>query len=748
MVRCEISSFDHEVRYLRKEGAVLWAKINAVYVTGKAGEADYVTIAIFDITQRKTAENALRKSETDLAAVLDNSQDLIWAVDAEYRLTRWNTAFGRSAGHALGAIESERALKVGQIFPAGAIDAWRNLFDRAKAGEWFRIETNMARGRGDPGVFEVSFNPVRDASGTVVGVACFGRDVTERIRNAKEVIRQQMFLHNIVDLSRAVVFAKDRSGRILVANQTFAEICNRTVPQITRSADAEDVALRAVLTQFEAGDHEVLEKGQDIAPYELSFTTASGHVRVFSVSKRPITAPGTGELAVLTYGREITDLKDAERAVRALNADLESRVESRTRELQRAVGDLATRTHELEVAKEAAEAASRAKSSFLAAMSHEIRTPMNGVIGTVDLLRDTPLNPPQQESVETIRESAYALLAIIDEILDFSKIEAGRLELEAISVDPAAKVRSVCNSLAAAANKAGVDLQAKIGPNLPSAVLIDPVRLRQILLNLAGNAIKFSSKNENRPGRVVMSIEAGASSAESIDLQFSIEDNGIGMTQDEVGKLFKPFTQAETSTTRRFGGTGLGLSICKRLTELMKGTISVQSAPGVGSTFQVTLPVRLDTSPPKLEALPLERSAARPKPGPDPVGSSATHGRILVVEDNELNQRVTMHQLQACGYDADLAVNGRLGLERWRQGDYALIFSDLHMPEMDGYDLAREIRRAESGQRHVPIVAFTANAFKDEIEHCFAAGMDDCLTKPVHLLALKTMLRKWIPEQE
>src|SRR5882757_3912590 len=746
--RREISSFNHETRYLRKDGTVLWAKTSGVYVAAIAGETDHVIIAISDITQRVATQDALQKSETDLAAVLDNSQDLIWAIDADNRLTRWNTAFSRSAAVALGSVQSDRALKVGQPFPTRAIAAWRSLFDRARAGESFRIETKLMRAEGDHGVFEISFNPVRNASGTVGGIACFGRDVTDRIRSASDVVRQQTFLHDIIELSRALIFAKDRSGRILLANQAFAEICDSTVAEVTRPEACASGKLRAVLDQFQAGDQQVLLKGEEVALSELSFMVASGVTRVFSVSKRPITVPGTEEMAVLTHAREITDLKDAERAVRALNADLEFRVESRTRELQRAMDDLATRTRELEVAKDAAEAGSRAKSAFLAAMSHEIRTPMNGVIGMVDLLRDTSLDESQQDSVETIRDSAYALLTIIDEVLDFSKIEAGRLEIESISVVPSLIVRRVRHLLAAAADKAGVKLEARIGPDLPGAVLADPVRLRQILLNLAGNAIKFSAKNRNRPGHVVMSIDAGACSADSIDLHFGVEDNGIGMTADEVSRLFRPFTQAENSTTRRFGGTGLGLSICKQLTELMNGTISVQSTPGVGSRFQVTLPVRIDDRPPPIEAPKPANGAARPASRASAAATPGAPARILVVEDNELNQKVTMRQLIACGYQADLAVNGKLGLQCWRDGDYALILSDLHMPEMDGYDLARAIRRAENAGRHVPIVAFTANADKNEAEHCHAAGMDDCLTKPVQLPALKAVLQKWIPEPE
>ena len=747
IARHETASFAHEVRYLRKDGAVLWVKSSGALVPAESSNREHVIVAMSDITHLKLTEDALRKSEAHLAAVLDNSQDLVWAVDAEHCLTRWNAAFARSAQEALGAEASQRALKVGQAFPTRALEAWHKLFDRALAGETFRIETNLTRNEGDPGVFEVSFSPVRDSSDVAVGVACFGRDVTERIRTAQELARQRTFLHDVIDLSQSLMFAKDRGGRILLANQAFADLCGSTVSSIMASG-AEREVVRSALAQFAVGDDEVLAQGRDVALPELVFTTASGQARIFAVSKRPITPPGSAQPSVLTYARDITELKVAEMGICAINSDLEIRVETRTRQLERALADLASRTQELEVAKEAAEAASRAKSAFLAAMSHEIRTPMNGVIGMVDLVRETPLSESQRDCVETIRESAYALLTIIDDVLDFSKIEAGRMELELTRVDPALIVRRVCNTLAAAAEKSGVALKATFGAGLPDAVQADPVRLRQILLNLAGNAIKFSGRSERHAGRVEVSVGAAARGDGLVDLQFTIRDNGIGMTQEEIGRLFRPFTQAENSTTRRFGGTGLGLSICKQLADLMQGSISVQSEPGAGSTFDVTVPARIDTTAPDVVAGGPLGAATQPDLRANGTAPAGEQRKILVVEDNALNQKVTLRQLRACGFDADIADDGQAALQRWRGGDYALVLTDLHMPKMDGYALAREIRRGEGGNSLVPIVAFTANAIKGETANCLAAGMNDCLTKPVQLPDLKAMLHKWTRTQE
>ncbi len=729
-----------EKRYLRKDGTVLWASTSFTRNVGPEGP--HLVVAISDLTERKRVEEALRKSEANLAAILDNTQDLVWAVDTEHRLTRWNAAFRRSAEVSLGEQAAELALQPGQPFPTRAWEQWQRLFERACAGETFTVETNLALGKDRLGVFEVSFNPARDQSGAIAGITCFGRDVTDRIRANKELARQRTFLGEVIDLNRALIFAGNEQGRILLANRAFADLCDTTVSRLTRSSGIEDAATGAVLRQFRQGDREVLAEQREVTLPEVDFVDAAGQQHVFHVAKRPIMAPDGGDPLVLTVARDITDLKRAENEVRALNTDLERRVHERTHELQRANADLASRTAELRVAKDAAEAANRAKSAFLASMSHEIRTPMNGVVGMVDLLRATPLSEEQGTTVETIQESAYALLSILDDILDFSKIEAGRLDIECTRVDPARLVHAAREMMAVAADKEGVRIEVRVGRGVPPAVLADQVRLRQIMLNLLGNAIKFSARREDRAGRVVIGLEARPLAAGTVELEFRLEDNGIGMDAAVIERLFTPFTQAETSTTRRFGGTGLGLSICKRLVDLMQGRISVRSAPGEGSIFTVALPAAL------APAEESERAGVPARPAALAIAPLATAGavRVLVVEDNPINQKVTSHQLRACGYEVDVAENGRLGLESWRRGGYAMVLADLHMPEMDGYDLAREIRREENGARHVPIVAFTANAIKGEADRCIAAGMDDCLTKPVKLPTLKALLQKWMPE--
>jgi PAS domain S-box-containing protein len=555
--------------------------------------------------------------------------------------------------------------------------------------------------------------------------------------------------------------------------------------------------------------------------------------------------------------------------------------------------DISDRIHimkDLDQARLEAEQANRAKSTFLAAMSHEIRTPMNGVIGMADVLQQSSLTGHQTEMVDLIRESAFALLDIIDDILDFSKIEAGKLEIEREPMSVMDVMEKACGTLESLAVRKEVELLLFIDPEIPEEVLGDALRLRQVLVNLINNAIKFSSGQSRRSRVSVRALLSEIGSGE-LTVEFRISDNGIGMNEETLGRIFSSFTQGDASTTRRFGGSGLGLAISHHLTELMGGKIDVQSSLGVGSTFTVRLPFitssvqtisanksydlnglsclvmgsdegladdlatylkyggasverlsdfeqargRIDTLPlgqwllvidaghdtaPPVDEL---RAAFRKRQGLDPHFVVLEHGHhqiqteprfvivkrgrrhhgrnesvdlvtldgdvmrrdlflkavamaagrlheeentvlvkagvtpptreeallegrlLLVAEDNEINQKVIRQQLSLLGYAADIASNGREALKRWESGHYALLLTDLHMPEMDGYQLTTAIRATESGKIHSPIIAFTANALKGEAEHCLEIGMDDYLSKPVQLIHLKAMLEKWLP---
>lgn len=531
---------------------------------------------------------------------------------------------------------------------------------------------------------------------------------------------------------------------------------------------------------------------------------------------------------------------------------------------------------DLEQARLDAEQASQAKSAFLAAMSHEIRTPMNGVIGMIDVLSQTSLNGYQKEMVDLIRESAYALLEIIEDILDFSKIEAGRLEIEQAPMSLVTVVERACGMLEHLAAVKDVELMLFIDPGVPENVLGDALRLRQVLVNLINNAIKFSSGLEHQ-GHVAVRVTLAESAGDRVTVSFQITDNGIGMDETTRQRLFTPFSQGDASTTRRFGGTGLGLTICHRLATLMKGRITVVSEPGKGSVFTLLLPFRVlqekveqdqtrtvdltglsclvlssedglgqdlaaylryagasvklltdfSAAPEHVKALPdghwllvidagdgeppfetfraqldsdlshsfnfvvvrrgrrhrgrleddhvvtldgnilyrqaflhaVAAAAGREKLELDQSVISGKFEKvvpltreeairqkkmILVAEDSEINQKVIRQQLALLGYAVDIAANGREALQRWESGVYALILTDLHMPEIDGYELTKIIRANDADSGRIPIIALTANALKEEADKCRALGMNDYLTKPVQLEQLRATLERWL----
>ena len=392
----------------------------------------------------------------------------------------------------------------------------------------------------------------------------------------------------------------------------------------------------------------------------------------------------------------------------------------------------ATERFELERQKEAAEAANAAKGQFLAHMSHEIRTPMNAILGMADLLLDGQMADDARRQLEILQGSAQGLLRLIDDILDFSKIDAGKMVLDDDPFDLPETVRNALDPLRGKAHSKNLDLQLDVSPEYPTRLLGDPNRLRQILINLVANAIKFTETGGVRVDVVQESFDENGA-----HLRFEISDSGIGISEEDLDMLFRPFTQVDSSASRRYGGSGLGLAICRRLTELMGGRIEVDSRLGEGSTFRVFLSFQ-----------PADRRRDVARPEIEEPAEDTGPLRILLAEDNDVNRMVALAQLESIGYDqVDSVSDGREVLEAVeramrRSQPYDLILMDCRMPSLDGYEATTLLRRRDDEARDVPVVALTAHAMKGDREACLAAGMNDYLSKPFRREDLEDVIRR------
>jgi PAS domain S-box-containing protein len=413
--------------------------------------------------------------------------------------------------------------------------------------------------------------------------------------------------------------------------------------------------------------------------------------------------------------------------------------------------ELEQKNEELEKALSAAREATRMKSRFLANMSHEIRTPMNGVLGMTECLLGTELNSEQMEYAAAIRRSADSLLLLINDIVDLSHIEAGKMRLNRVPFPLQSAIAETASTFAPQARAKRLEFVSAIASDVPEFALGDPARLRQVLGNLLGNAIKFTER-----GQVALEAELLSKTRDEIRLKFTVSDSGIGIRADERERLFDTFTQVDESATRKYGGTGLGLAISKQLVELLGGEIGVESEPGKGSSFWFTAtfgqsagPLVRPTPKPQLTAAKSQTGTARrtetPPPAPQQSSPLLASMRILLAEDNEINQRITLRLLQKLGLAADAVVNGREAVEALERRTYDLVLMDCQMPDMDGYEATAVIRSREGQSRHQTICALTANAMDGDRERCLAAGMDDYISKPVGLEKLRNALDRWIP---
>ncbi len=447
-----------------------------------------------------------------------------------------------------------------------------------------------------------------------------------------------------------------------------------------------------------------------------------GRTDRFLIVKKPFEPLEIQQLALA-----LTEKWNLQKQARAKLDHISALVDARTRELLTAQDELRGAIQDLEVAKRVAEDANRSKSIFLASVSHEIRTPMTGVIGLSDLLMETSLNEEQLALANGIRASGRTLLTLINEVLDFSKIEAGRLELNPQPTNLRKLIRELTLLVHPQVRAKGLKLSIHVDENLPGGLLLDPERIRQVLTNLIGNAVKFTARGSIWIRAVALEHRDGA-----LDLQVSVRDSGIGVDDSQRERIFEAFSQADASTFRRFGGTGLGLTICKRLVDLMQGELWVESLPDEGATFAFRIPVSVA----ECDEAEFESEPER--------GPMLFDAHVLLVEDNEVNQLVTEKMLTKFGCTVKIASRGKDAIALHGSEHFDLTLMDCQMPEMSGYDAIRAIRAEESGDEHATILTFSASAMKEDLERARDAGADGTLAKPLTLDSLHAALWHWL----
>jgi PAS domain S-box-containing protein len=647
-------------------------------------------------------EKRVEERTAYLNSLIENSPLAIAVLDLQGRIQLSNPALESLFGYTRDELIGHRMDEL--IIPAELRVEAMGVADRNREGATIQLQTRRRRKDGVLVDVELNGVPLR-VGNDIAGSLRLYQDITDRLRAERELRESEALLEGVVTSIDELVFEFDANGvyrNIWTTNEALLvrpkqELIGRNAAEILG-----DAFMKPLLECF----RRVLDTGKGES-LEYSLDLPSG-TEWFLARVNAIRAAGGCSTVCLT-ARCITDRKKAE--------------------------------EDLKRAKEAAEAASRAKSEFLANMSHEIRTPMNGIIGMTELTLDTELSADQREYLTTVKQSADSLLTIVNDILDFSKIEAGKLELDETEFNIREILDETMKPLSFRARQKQLDAGCFVDPAVPEWLRGDPVRLKQIMMNLIGNAIKFTPR-----GSVQVRVRQSKQSGNPVELHFSVADTGIGIEPKKQALIFEDFTQADSSTTRCYGGTGLGLAITKRLVEKMGGRIWVESELGRGSTFHFT--VSFQTGEARSESSARSSAATRdPAPKREPV-AQARGVRVLLAEDNAVNRKLATKLLEKEGYQVLVATNGREALEVIDREPVDLVLMDVQMPDVDGLEataIIRDREKTSTSTRRLPVIALTAHAMKGDRERCLAAGMDDYLSKPIQTEELRRIVRKHSP---
>ncbi len=845
------SSWSGEICNRAKDGSVYWLHTTiSPFIDAHGKPTMYIAIRS-DITARKQVEIKLAEREEIYRSIVTQAGEGIALIDPE---TQAFAEFNDAACDCLGYSRDEfSSLRLDDIATDVDATSLTQSVQRIVQDGHARFETHHRHKSGSLRNIHISARVIMISARPYIVVIM--ADITRRKANELELLNYRDQLEQMVqeqtrelrhsaDLAKSALSELDRQKFVL--DRHAAVSMSDAAGHITYGNSKFSEISGYARSEFIGQDHKILNSGHHPKGFFKAMYEALGRGEVWHAEVCNRSKDGRLYWLDTTVAAFAGDDNNAHEYI-AVRTDITDRKK----------------------AEKAAHVANLAKSEFLSNMSHEIRTPMNGVVGMIDILQETELTPRQRSMLDTVHQSSLALLAILNDILDLSKIEAGKLEIEDIPTHLREVAEGVAQLMVNTSTTQLIDLSVFVSPELPRWIVCDPTRLRQVLLNLLGNAVKFSVPRESKTARVQLRVEPCSLAQGGAGIRLRVIDSGIGMSEEVVGKLFQPFSQADASTARQFGGTGLGLSITQRLVDLLQGRISVRSILGEGSEFAVELPLRESTPGRTLAAEPrlagihvlgvfedsgaaqdlgaycmaagaeftavADLAAARRQLQQSPAASGTTvvalglnvtastreielpatvgvlrfvrrgssspvkdvtvparpvlyheliqgvalacsrltvphaqqqverwsmpvrsmapsveqarHSKqlILLAEDNETNRDVLQEQLRLLGYAAELAEDGAVALQMWRSGGYALLLTDCHMPNMDGFELTAAIRQAEAPGARLPIVAITANAMQGEAQRCIERGMDDYLAKPLRLNELGLMLTKWLP---